>query len=50
MPTRMATAEATRDQIIQDVIHHAKVFPGGAKRGAEAARSGWKQLEGKIAR
>lgn len=32
MATRMASAEATRDQIIQDVIDQAKVFQGG---GAE---------------
>ncbi|MGC9454632.1 MAG: BREX system P-loop protein BrxC, partial [Phycisphaerae bacterium] len=31
METRMATAEATRDQIIQDVINQAKVFQGGGK-------------------
>lgn len=29
MATRMGTAEATRDQIIQDVINQAKVFQGG---------------------
>ncbi len=29
MATRMATAEATRNQIIQDVIDRAKVFQGG---------------------
>ena len=29
MATRMATAEATRDQIIGDVINQAKVFQGG---------------------
>jgi hypothetical protein len=29
MATRMATAEAARDQIIQDVINRAKVFQGG---------------------
>jgi len=29
MATRMATAEATRNQIVSDVIDHAKVFQGG---------------------
>lgn len=29
MATRMATAEATRNQIVNDVIEHAKVFQGG---------------------
>ena len=29
MATRMATAEATRNQIVKDVIEHAKVFQGG---------------------
>jgi hypothetical protein len=29
MATRMATAEATRDQIIADIINQAKVFQGG---------------------
>jgi len=35
MATRMATAEATRDQIIQDVINRAKVFQGGGNERFE---------------
>jgi len=35
MATRMATAEATRNQIIQDVIERAKVFQGGGSERYE---------------
>ena len=50
MATRMATAEATRNQIIQDVIDQAKVFQGGgnewlglilAAKVEDAARRRW---------
>ncbi len=35
MATRMATAEAARNQIIQDVIDRAKVFQGGGSERYE---------------